>query len=375
MRLTRAVFAVAAAAAALAVSAPAEAYPQFQLSTETARCNMCHFSPVGGGLINGWGRDEAADTISRGGDGSFLHGTWDPPRWLFLGGDFRGVAGVKHTGAEELDSLLFPMQADIYSLVKFGDFSLSITAGARGSARPRDPPAHSRFGSREHYVMWRPKTNGPYVRAGRFAAPYGLRHVDHTTYVRRDLGYYAWEETYGVSGGWVKGDDWELHASAFMRDPLLNVGWPGAGGAVMYEKRIRDETAAWGVQTKVQMSGDIDRYWAGGVGKLWLDDLDLLLLTELDFGVETVDVDGADPLLKMIGHINATYFVTRGVMVGTTLEYKHDDLNISGRDSESANLTLQYFPRAHWEIMLFGKVERVAGSADTIGMLMLHYYL
>ena len=63
--------------AALLLSAGrAEAYPQFQFSTLNSRCQNCHFSPVGGGLINEYGRSEAGDTISRGGDGSFLHGLW-----------------------------------------------------------------------------------------------------------------------------------------------------------------------------------------------------------------------------------------------------------------------------------------------------------
>src|ERR1051325_7838182 len=76
----------------LLASREASALPQFQLSSGTTRCGQCHYAPAGTGLISAWGRDEAGDTISRGGDGSFLHGLWAPPSWLALGGDLRLVA-------------------------------------------------------------------------------------------------------------------------------------------------------------------------------------------------------------------------------------------------------------------------------------------
>src|SRR6185503_17793028 len=68
-----------------AFSGRASAYPQFQFSSGTTRCNQCHYAPGGGGLITSGGRDESGDTISSfGGNGGFLHGAWSPPSWLAL---------------------------------------------------------------------------------------------------------------------------------------------------------------------------------------------------------------------------------------------------------------------------------------------------
>lgn len=363
------------AAALVLWSGAAEAYPQFQFSTDNARCTMCHFSPVGGGLVNAWGREEAADTISRGGDGAFLGGVWEPPEWLALGADFRGAAGLKDTPATGHDRLLFPMQADIYSRAQFGPISLNITLGLRRPARIRNPPAFSYVASREHYAMYQPKSSGLYLRAGRFYAPYGLRHVDHTTYVRRDLGFYVGEETYGVSGGYLQDDDWELHVSAFTRDPLYGVGPEGSGAAALYEKRFADATAAWGVQSKVQIGPDSQTYWAGSTFKYWFSSLDLLLLSELDLGMQRVDTPGADAILKGISHVNLSHFLTTGVMLGATLEAKHSDLSLRGKDAESALLSVQYFPKAHYEVMVLGKAERTRNTNDLLALLMFHYYL
>ena len=68
----------------------------------------------------------------------------------------------------------------------------------------------SRFISREHYVMWEPQSVGPYVRLGRFYAPYGLRFPEHLLYIRRDLGFDLLRETYNLSGGYMF-SAWELH--------------------------------------------------------------------------------------------------------------------------------------------------------------------
>ncbi len=356
-------------------STAAEAYPQFQFSTENARCTMCHFSPAGGGLINAWGREEATDTISRGGEGAFLGELWEPPDWLQLGGDLRLVAGAHDTPATGVDLLLFPMQADLYSRAEFGPVTINLTLGGRHSARQRDPPPLSYVASREHYLMYQPKPSGIYVRAGRFYAPYGLRHVDHTSYVRRDLGFYANEETYGISGGYLKGNEWELHLSAFTRDPLIQAGAQGSGAAALYEKRFADDTAAWGVQSKVHLSPDGQTYWAGGTLKYWLSSIDVLLLSEVDLGMRRIDAPSADPIFQGIAHINASHFVTTGLMVGATLEAKQMDMSLRGKDAESAMLSLQYFPKAHYELMLLGKAERTQGTRDLVSLLMFHYYL
>jgi hypothetical protein len=112
----------------------ASAYPQFQFSSGTTRCSQCHYDPAGGGLITSWGRDESGDTISRGGDGAFLHGLWDPPSWLALGADVRLAGTINAPGGSQSPVYsFFPMQADGYARFAFGDqFSLYLQGGVRG---------------------------------------------------------------------------------------------------------------------------------------------------------------------------------------------------------------------------------------------------
>jgi len=156
-------FAIAAAAVVVAAPGAARAYPQFQFSTDNERCGNCHLAPMGGGPLNDFGRGESADTISGRGDGAFLHGAWEPPGWLLLGADLRGVLGGKQLDGQDPELLAFPMQADLYARVNAGPVSLAITAGLRGAARERaaGPTPTEYVVSREHYVMYQRQDSAP----------------------------------------------------------------------------------------------------------------------------------------------------------------------------------------------------------------------
>lgn len=370
----------------------ADAYPQFQFSTYSARCNMCHFSPSGGGLINGFGRDEAGDTISRGGSGAFLHGAWDPPEWLSLGADLRGAFIAKDNWLEP-QFIGIPMQADVYARVAHAGFSFNATAGLRAVARGLPtPPGQDRgvldrLVSREHYLMY--ETGYWYARAGRFHAPYGLRTQDHSQYIRRYLGQHTMEETHGLSGGMVK-DEWEFHVTAFAPAPvwLLSgnealdsapVGSDGYGGVFYYERRNEDQTGAFGMQAKVDIASEVSRYWLGGLYKRFYEDQSIMVLSQLDLGLGafSAGVD-TDPQLLLSAHLGMTYFLTQGIMLGGYLERYDPDALLPGTARDSASVTVQYFPYAHVELQLLGRLEfqgEEYGSPAPMGLLMFHYYL
>jgi hypothetical protein len=366
---------VATAVALCALTGSAEAYPQFQFSTGNDRCNACHFSPAGGGLINAYGRFESADTISRwGGNGAFLHGLWTPPKSFQLGADYRGAAIAKKVW-DEADYLGFPMQADVYGRAAVGDVSLAFTVGMRGAARePRDSVL-SRMVSREHYLMWQPSSRGWYARVGRFFPVYGLRLADHTAYVRRYLGLHTLEESYGVGVGKVE-SDWEVHATAFVAPPLWGVS-DDSGAAIYYERRIGD-TGAWGAQARVSVSDHESRYLAGGVFKWFLEGPEILLLAELDAGAQRVNSAPGQTRGQLAAYLGATWFATKGLLVSAQLERFDADLTLSDSGRDAASLTLQLFPRAHWEVLLMGKLEAQGAEYDdpgSLAMFMLHYYL
>jgi hypothetical protein len=370
----------AAGALALALAAApgaADAYPQFQLATGNTRCSVCHIAPAGGGLLNEYGRGESGDTISQfGGNGAFLYGVYEEPSWLKLGIDLRGAALAKDNSTNP-EYVLFPMQGDTYVYLRGGAFSLYGVAGPRAQIRETDSFA-DRFGSREYWLMWRPKTTGWYARAGRFFAPFGLRSQDHTTYVRRYLGQHSWEETYNVSFGNVS-DESELHVTAFTPVPyeIMGNGPRASGATVLYEKRVLEDKAVVGAQVKGAIAETDRTYLVGGIGKYWAESAKMLFMGELDLALQDFDETGPTRP-QLAAYLSANYTPLTGLMFGAVLERFDEDLSVKDLARDAASLTLQYFPLAHWELMLIGKLEFQGAEYDSptsLAMFQLHYYL
>jgi hypothetical protein len=390
-RRTSIVLATVAVTLLLATAREAAAYPQFQFSSGTTRCGQCHYSPSGGSLISAWGRDESAETISLGGDGALLNGL-APRSWLGLGGDIRLAAIRNDVGGPDAPEIAaFPMQLDLYGHGAIDAFSVNVTAGARGIVRPADPSVSGRasqvaaeFASREHYLMWRPSGSGPYARVGRFSAPYGIRFVEHIFFVQRYTGFDLYEETYNASGGYVA-EGWELHVTAFAHVPsgvatvVAAAGPPENGGVAYAEKRFAS-IAALALQGRVGIAPDEARYQGGAVGKLWVERARLLFIGEADFIRQQIRSAGTGQN-QFVSYAGATY-VMRGLMAGVAYERFQENLSVSGTGRNAYDAEVNLFPRAHFEVVLFGRYQTAAAGAQAVAsapasllMLQLHYYL
>jgi hypothetical protein len=357
----------------VALAAPAAAYPRFVLSTGASSCAECHLTPTGGGLLNDYGRGEAGDTISRGGDGALLHGTWTPPSWLALGGDLRGAAMVKAQDGER-DLAAFPMQADLLARAGGRGITFTLIAGLRGAARDVHPPLVERITSREHYLMY--QRGDRYARVGRFFSTVGLRLPDHTAYVRRYLGFGLSEEPYGLAIGEVRGE-WDAHLHAFVPNPvpLLGAGPRAAGVAVSYERRAMENTATLGLGARYARAPDDARLLFDVTGRRWFEDAGLALDGEV--AVQRQSFTDGPTRWQLGSYLGAHQQVTQGVWLGVGLHHWQPDLRLrSWRDA--AELTLQYFPRAHFEVLWLNRASAVGNDLDAPGFLsqlQLHYYL
>ncbi len=382
-----AALALLALLALVVVAGEARAYPHFQLSSGSATCSQCHVGPAGGGLLTPWGQDEHGDTVARGGDGRFLHGAIELPGWLQLGGNLRFAALANDAGGTEGAELAaFPMQVDLAVRVARGAWSAVAVAGLRGVVRSGAPASEDNPGgearaaspasyavSREHYVMWRPAEQGAYARAGRFAAPYGLRLADHTAYVRRYLGFNLLEETYGIGGGWL-GDAWEVHATAFASDPLQGSPRREVGGAALFEARPA-HTAVVGASARVAAGEADTRLQAGAHGKLWLEGARLLLQAEVHGVRQAFDAAGGDRW-QLAAYAGPVVVPARGLYAGAAYQVFTEDVEIRGVVRQAVEAWLAVFPRAHLEVMATARAQRI-GPAERayLGMLQVHYAL
>jgi hypothetical protein len=329
-----------------------------------------------------WGHEENGDTLARGGDGRFLHGAVTLPESLVLGGHVRLAALVNDVGSTGgPDVAAFPMQLDLEVGVTTGSWLVVGVVGMRGRARSGAPTsttssASSMFEpglaswviSREHYAMWRPDTEGPYVRGGRFAAPYGLRLADHTAYVRRYLGFNLLEEGYGLGGGWTAGSV-EAHATAFVQQPH-----DGAvlGAAAMVEAAPGEKFIIGG---SARVTGaDTTRLQAGIHGKLWLEAAKLLVQAQTDVARELFD--GPGDRWQLAAYVGPVVIPARGIYVGLAYQAFAEDLGVHAVLRQGVDGWLSFLPIAHVEVMVSGRAQRIGPAERALtAMLQLHYHL
>ena len=373
MRLTAPALLVVVGALVLAAGR-ADAYPEFQFSTGATRCSECHLAPMGGGLLADYGRQEAGDTISDGGDGAFLHGLVEPPGWLAIGGDVR-LAGFGRQG-RGTEAAVFPMQAELSARVAFRGVSVEATAGVLEAIRDANPLAE-RIGSREHFVMYEPESQGWYVRAGRFHPAYGLRLADHTAYVQRYTGLHSLEESYGLGGG-AHGERWDLHATLLTPLEVAPVvGRHGWGLAVEYERLTGESNGAWALSARGLRDDDGLDAWLGVSGKRWFEDSRILLSAQVDAGPQTIDGEGATSTVwRLAGYASAAYRPGSRWSAALTAHLFDPDVRVTGETSSALEARFALFPRAHWELAATLRGELASTDhASGLGLLQLHYYL
>lgn len=357
----------------------ASAYPWYQQTSGSDRCVQCHVAPAGGGALSAWGRSEVGDTLARGGDGAFLHGLVSLPEWLDLGGDVRLAGLVNDTGnANGAELAAFPMQAELGAHVAVGDVHAVGSVGILGAVRAGPPPMTGISEpvtlpwliSREHYLMWRPGDEGAYVRLGKFFTPFGLRLPDHTTYVRRYLGYNLLEEPYAFSAGYVA-LPWELHVAVFVSDRLRWAPREEIGASVMYERRSGPMVLIG--SARATRGDDQSKETGSLAAKLWSESLSLLWMAEIDGGWHHLPGAGRP---QLAGYFGPVWFPTRGLSIATAYEYYDEDLRSGSNTRHAADVWCSFMPSAHFELALAARYQWIgsAGRAAS-AILQLHYFL
>lgn len=189
-----AAFALGATLLALTHTERAAAYPRWALEAGSP-CGTCHVSPQGGGLRNeiGWYQQTHASLVPLGDklpkSQRFLDGkVWGGADMRFqvarLGAPRPGTAG----NVVEPERRFIPMQMSLYAAAKPAE-SVYITAALHAAdllAR-EGVPRFSRYpgmAPAEGAIQWSPKPSLPTVRVGLIQPSIGIRHEDHTLFVR-----------------------------------------------------------------------------------------------------------------------------------------------------------------------------------------------
>jgi hypothetical protein len=363
-----------AALLALGFAGRAYAYPQFQLSRERT-CSGCHISPAGDGLLNENGL-VTAETISQWGTpAGFFYGKIPTPSWLVLGGDLRGASGYVQSPEKLLAS--FPMQIEAYAHATLGaGLSLYADVGSRASQVGNEGTTF--IWSREHYLMWQKhagETTGLFVRAGRFMPVFGQRIAEHPTYTRKWGGTPLYAETYGLAVEYVD-PRFEVHATGFIKDPLIDTPEHSNGGAAIAEIRVSDKLS-FGGEGMYTQSVDDKKFRVGLLGKLYLAKPELLLSFEGQFMNQIIPPRGAPK--QIVTYLMASKFAGTAFMIDLGLGFFDENIQIKQLHREAVDLNVHWFATSHIEAIVTGRFEMLAfgdgGPNSGYALAQLHYRL
>jgi hypothetical protein len=190
--------ALAVLAAALATPGGASAYP-WMLRHEYSGCATCHADPSGGGLLTRYGRAQTellmrtryraapVEGEEPGRVAGFLFGAFELPERVLMQADFRGLGMEVWPGGGKAVGHALLMQADLAGQVAVGRVrgaaSLGFAnEGALGASISRGA---NRLIGRTYWLAVDLGDDRQWtIRGGRLVLPYGLRIIEHNTWVR-----------------------------------------------------------------------------------------------------------------------------------------------------------------------------------------------
>ena len=184
----RLAFIVALAASATTL-APRRAHAYaWMIGHGYAGCASCHADPSGGGLLNSFGREEAADSLrshygSEPGPVEPNLGLVANPDWLQTGASFRELGLLMKTDGAPFMTSTILMQADARAGIQAGRWR---AAGSLGFIQNGNSPAAvvGNLVAREYWAGTTFANDTILLRAGRINLPFGIRSIEHTLFVR-----------------------------------------------------------------------------------------------------------------------------------------------------------------------------------------------
>jgi len=173
----------------------AQAYP-WMIQHGYTNCSACHVDPSGWGLLTAYGRAQSQAQIpmlwGKSPDDvqpteGILFGVIPLPAWLDLGLSVRlallSTTQMGSTSWRDID-----MISDIRAGVEAGPFFASVALGylptGGNLAALTDNPTGGNLVSREHYAGLQFLDRRLFIMGGRMNLPFGLRNVEHNSYVR-----------------------------------------------------------------------------------------------------------------------------------------------------------------------------------------------
>jgi len=309
--------------------------PRFSAQAEQ-KCNLCHMSPTGGGMRNGFGAQFYAQTEMAAHETPFDEiENLEPQisKTVWVGMDMRTL--YFYDESSEISSN-FQMEGNLYAAAQL-DKRFSVTM---------DKELYHNFEVfGQGYIF---PENG-YFRIGKFQPAYGWRFADHTSFVRERM---LWPAGYTDTG---------IEFGVYPNGISANIGFfngtsgtfdDGKGKAVASRLEIRKHISKVGLGLGGSFyfsdgtAGDHSMY--GPLYYLNLGKGKLIYLGEVDW----LDDKSTDPagIISMASTQNLDYLVRRGLWLELGHDFFDSNIDLKSGSISRYSLGIDYFPYAFLEL-------------------------
>lgn len=298
------------------------------------------------------------------------------PRWSG-GADLRTMAVFPTSQRGDREIAAFPMEVQGYVAAHpTENLTAYLDLGLQGSQNRYENgfDAQDRIWLRELFLMAHGFRGNTYVRAGRFAPPFGWRVPDHTAFTRAYTGFDQFRQGYGAEVGFAPNEFWGN--LAVYRQGVE--AWPGDNGIQEgYAVTAQGGFKGLGYQLggTAHAMGGPDGYQEYAGGAMWSLNLDpVIYLGETDWARtrESSDHDATDALIAY--HEVQVRNPLRGVT--PRVRYEWVDPNILIRDDHLHRVLFgaEWFPVSYLSVDLAYRATLPNDGSDGVSEVLLQLH-
>jgi hypothetical protein len=239
----------------------ASAYPTM-IRHGYAQCASCHVDPSGGTLLTDYGRAQselllssrwgAAKDAAPSGASQFLFGALKTPESISLGGWLREGYIWNTVGGKLVDDRALQMRSSLAAALRIGPVRAAAELGyasagtAQLAAVTRNQDG-ANLVSREHWIGLAIADESVLLRAGRMNVPFGLRNIEHTSFVRTATQTDINEDQQAGVAFAITREDWRAEVMAVLGNYSLRPDALRARGVSGHIERAITSSVAVGV--------------------------------------------------------------------------------------------------------------------------------
>jgi hypothetical protein len=262
------------------------------------------------------------------------------------------------------------MQTDLDLGLNFEKFWFVGSLGVQGG--PSQATDQGKFVSHHFYALYN-WTDEAYGRGGKYFLPYGLNISDHTSFIKRDLGFDEGRETYNIDLG-TNGEKWNvLFSLNFGRKDNNSVDLE-KGGSLQVGYNIGDTHKVSG--SFAYLKSDTSHRYLSGPQILWGFNAQWVFLGEYDYQEKTTEGTVKVVQKGAVTYSRLQYEWIKGFHSYLLHQLSYLDFAVLRTRVNSSGVGLLFYPRPHFELSAEVDYSETAeiNAYNTSSWILAHYY-